>query len=197
MASSSWMKSAGRASSRWRTGRASRSGGVIGGQRRRLYFLDGAVTAPGVLTIIGGHRIALLVDSGAEVSTCPPTGPALSLLVDRPAAAVSVTSFVSSPVGNQGAGSFRVVLPGGETCPRGLQPLLGASASPHCAGPVSIGAYWEFEANPGCDLAREAVARIAALAAAGKRRKCSFSPLRSLRSCTSASSSRPTRTSGT
>ena len=116
-------------------------GGVSGGKRRRLYFLDGVVTAPGVLTIIGGgasdsvsgHRIALLVDSGAEVSACPPTGPAVSLLVDRPAAAVSVTSFVSSPVGNRGAGSFRIVLPGGEACPRGLQPLLGASASPHCA----------------------------------------------------------------
>ena len=50
-------------------------GGTVGGRRRRLYFLDAVVTAPGVAVIVAGRpaqewpsgvAISFMVDSGAE-----------------------------------------------------------------------------------------------------------------------------------
>ncbi len=168
-------------------------GGTVGGRRRRLYFLDAVVTAPGVAVVVAGRpaqewpsgvAISFMVDSGAEASACPADGAAVRLLLDRPEAAVPLTSFSSAKVGSLGAGSFGLLLPGGEACPAGLQPLLAGRLAAPGPGPDSpaltrsaVGSFRVFSAQPS-ELAvgaGDASFRVAGVAA----RKSMYAALKS------------------
>ena len=129
------------------------------------------MTAPGVAVVVAGRpaqewpsgvAISFMVDSGAEASACPADGAAVRLLLDRPEAAVPLTSFSSAKVGSLGAGSFGLLLPGGEACPAGLQPLLAGRLAAPGPGPDSpaltrsaVGSFRVFSAQPS-ELAAEA-----------------------------------------